>query len=160
MQIEGDAGEKPEVAPENLLRDGHQERDRGTHDGSEGVGDEQGQRAPAVVPVQRGDGVGVEPVGDVVAEHGDRHHGPDGAAGLEPGTDGHAVQQAVPDQRGRRNDAEAWGVNVARVLPFLTFVPCLQSRWRYGADLQAALDAATTIGAAWPIAAGSPTWLP
>jgi hypothetical protein len=51
-----------------------------------------------------------------VAEHGDRHHGPDGAAGLEPGTDGHAVQQAVPDQRGRGKDANAWGVKVARVL--------------------------------------------
>jgi hypothetical protein len=45
MQIEEDAGEKPEVEPENLLRDGHQERDRGTHDGSEGVGDEEGQAA-------------------------------------------------------------------------------------------------------------------
>jgi hypothetical protein len=42
LQIEEDAGEKPEVEPEDL-RDGHQERDRGTHDGSEGVGDEEGQ---------------------------------------------------------------------------------------------------------------------
>jgi hypothetical protein len=67
-----------------------------------------------------------------VAGHGDRHHGPDRAAGLEPGTDGHAVQQAVPDQRGRGNDAEAWGVNVARVLPFLTLVPAV--------DRQRALD--------------------
>jgi hypothetical protein len=67
-----------------------------------------------------------------VAEHGDRHHGPDRAADLEPGTDGHAVQQAVPDQRGRGKDAEAWGVNVARVLAFLTFVPAV--------DRQRALD--------------------
>ena len=66
--------------------------------GGEGVGHEQGERTPAIVPVQRGDGVGVEPVGEVVAEHGDRHHGPDGAAGLEPATDGHAVHHAVPDQ--------------------------------------------------------------
>ena len=66
MQIEEDAGEELEVEPEDLLRDGHQERDGGTGDGGEGVGDEEGQRAPAVVPVQRGDGVGVEPVGEVV----------------------------------------------------------------------------------------------
>jgi hypothetical protein len=90
--------------------------------GGEGVGDEQDQRPPAVVPVQGGDGVGVEPVGEVVAEHGDRHHGPDGAAGLEPGTDGQAVHQAVPDQRGRGEDAQAWGVKVACVLALLTFV--------------------------------------
>src|SRR5512132_2726899 len=121
-QVEEDAGEKPEVEPEDLLRDGQYERDGGTRDGGEGVGDEEGQRAPAVVPVQRGDGVGVEPVGEVVAEHGDRDHGPDGAAGLEPGTDGQAVQQAVHDQRGGGEHAEAWGVNVARVLTFLTFV--------------------------------------
>jgi hypothetical protein len=47
-QVEEDAGEEPEGEPEDLLRDGHQERGR-TRDGSEGVGDE-GQRAPAVVP--------------------------------------------------------------------------------------------------------------
>jgi hypothetical protein len=41
MQIEEDAGEKPEVEPEDLLRDGHQERDGGTRDGSEGVGGEE-----------------------------------------------------------------------------------------------------------------------
>ena len=41
MQMEEDAGEKPEVGPEDLLRDPHQERDRGTRDGSEGVGDEE-----------------------------------------------------------------------------------------------------------------------
>ena len=116
-QIEEDAGEKPEVEPEDLLRDGHQERDRGTRDGSEDVGDEEGQRAPAVVPVQRRDGVGVEPVGEVVAEHGDRDDCPDRAAGLEPGTNGHAVQQAMHDQRGRGEDAEAWGVNVAAYSP-------------------------------------------
>ena len=57
-----------------------------------------------------------------MAEHGDRHHGPYGAAGLEPGPDGHAVQQAVPDQRGRGKDAQARGVKVARVLALLTFV--------------------------------------
>jgi hypothetical protein len=90
--------------------------------GARGVGDEQDQRPPAVVPVQRGDGVGIEPVGEVVAEHGDRHHGPDGAAGLEPGPDGQAVHQAVPDQRGRGKDAKAWGVTVACVLALLTFV--------------------------------------
>jgi hypothetical protein len=78
------------------------------------------------------DGVGVEAVGEVVAKHGDRHHGPDGAAGLEPGTDGHAVQQAVHDQRGRGEQAEAWGVKVARVLTLLTFVPAV--------DRQRALD--------------------
>src|SRR4029453_15473399 len=60
------------------------ERDGGTRDGGEGVGDEGGQGAPAVFPVQGGYGLGVEAVGEVVAEHGDRHHGPDGAAGLEP----------------------------------------------------------------------------
>jgi hypothetical protein len=38
----------------------------------------------------------------------------------------------VHDQRGRRKDAEAWGVNVARVLTFLTFVPAV--------DRQRALD--------------------
>ena len=38
----------------------------------------------------------------------------------------------MPDQRGRGNDAEAWGVSVARVLAFLTFVPAV--------DRQRALD--------------------
>lgn len=49
-QVEEDAGEKPEVEPEDLLRDGHQERDGGTRDGSEGVGDEEGQRARRSFP--------------------------------------------------------------------------------------------------------------
>jgi hypothetical protein len=34
MQIEEDAGEEPEVEPEELLRDGHQQRDGGTRDGA------------------------------------------------------------------------------------------------------------------------------
>jgi hypothetical protein len=38
----------------------------------------------------------------------------------------------VPDQRGRGKDGEGWGVNVARVLPFLTFVAAV--------DRQRALD--------------------
>jgi len=57
-----------------------------------------------------------------VAEHGDRHDCPDGAAGLERGTDGEAIHHAVPDQSGRRKDADAWGVNVPRVL---TLVPAV-----------------------------------
>jgi hypothetical protein len=60
-QVEEDAGEKPEVEPEDRRRNGEDERDGGTRHGGEGVGDEQDQRPPAVVPVQRGDGVGVEP---------------------------------------------------------------------------------------------------
>jgi hypothetical protein len=71
-----------------------------------------------------------------VAEHGDGHHGPDGAAGLEPGPDGHAVQQAVPDQRGRGKDAKAWGVKVACVLALLTFVAAVD-RHRALDDVQA-----------------------
>ena len=103
MQIEEDAGEKPEAEPENLLRDGHQERDRGTHDGSEGVGDEEGQ-----APEERG-----------------------GATVL-------TIDAPTPAPQ----------------------APARTAGGATGADLQAALDAATTIGAAWPIAAGSPTWLP
>jgi hypothetical protein len=42
----------------------------------------------------------------------------------------------VPDQRGRGDDAEAWGVNVARVLPFLPFVAAVD-RHRALDDVQA-----------------------
>jgi hypothetical protein len=41
MQIEEDAGEKPEVEAEDRLRDGEGERDGGTGDGGEGVGGEE-----------------------------------------------------------------------------------------------------------------------
>jgi hypothetical protein len=41
------------------------------------------------------------------------------------GTDGEAVHHAVPDQRGRGEDADAWVVNVARVL---TLVPAVDRR--------------------------------
>jgi hypothetical protein len=38
----------------------------------------------------------------------------------------------VDDQRGRRQDAEAWGVYVARVLAFLTFVPAVDAEQLVG----------------------------
>lgn len=49
----------------------------------------------------RGDRVGVEAIGEVVADDRDGHDRCYGAAGLEGGTDGEAVHEAVPDQAGR-----------------------------------------------------------
>jgi hypothetical protein len=60
-QVQEDTGEESEVEPKDLVRDGEREGDGGTSDGGEGVGDEQGERAPAVVPVQRGDGQVLKP---------------------------------------------------------------------------------------------------
>ena len=46
FQVEEDAGEEPE----DLLWDGQHQRDGGTRDGGEGVGDEEGQRARRSFP--------------------------------------------------------------------------------------------------------------
>src|SRR4029453_100660 len=100
-QVEEDAGEKPEAEPENLLRDGHQKRDRGTHEESEGVGGEESQG-----PEERG-----------------------GATVL-------TIDAPTPAPQ----------------------APARTAGGATGADLQAALDAATTIPVAWPSAARWPTY--
>ena len=55
-QIQEHAREEAEVQPEELVRDGEGERAGGTDDRGQGIGNQQGEGTPAVVPVQRGDG--------------------------------------------------------------------------------------------------------
>src|SRR3954453_16682246 len=115
--VEQEPREHPQVDQQAAVRDGEQQRQRGTDKWGHRVECQQGGRAPAGVAVREHQRDGVEAVGEVVADDGDRHRDADSVVDLEGEADGDAVGQTVAGGRGGRRGAPLGGGGIARVRP-------------------------------------------